>query len=86
MSDRLLSEQELRDTGCLRCPEKDKGCDRICYSLEDELPFLKAQDLKTAAAIIEWLDEPCDKHGCWRKQPRRICRSCWQELKESVKP
>ena len=45
----------------------------------------RSQDCKTTDYLIVWRDEPCDKHGCWRKQPRRICRQCWGELKETSK-
>ena len=36
-------------------------------------------------ALIEWLFKPCTEHGCWRKQPRRLCRLCMQELEKEYK-
>jgi hypothetical protein len=56
-----------------------------------EMSIAKAQDTKSIAALIEWLDETCDKHQDKEKcDPeyfplKRNCPTCWQELKESVK-
>jgi hypothetical protein len=66
----------------------------------DCTPIMEAQDAKTAAAIIKWLDEPCEKHlvyepfdnqyhyrdkGTFYWSHKKDCFDCWQELKESVK-
>jgi hypothetical protein len=51
--------------------------------------LIKAQDVKTTAALIAWLEEPCINHpffvkGKTRYHTKRFCPDCWQSLKQSL--
>ena len=78
---RLLSEQEIYDIiARLDVAKFQPEC--IIW------PLFEAQDAKTTAALIAWLEEPCDKHRGihgWFELHRYLCAECWQELKESAK-
>jgi hypothetical protein len=81
-NERLLTAHELLVVG-MRTAMGD------LIELQNETA--KAQDAKSIAALIKWLDAPCDKHQdkekCDQKYfpLKRNCSTCWQELKESVK-
>jgi hypothetical protein len=65
---------------------------------ENKCNILKAQDAKSTAALIAWLNEPCDEHptkpdginpvkwisSCLYKAHRKDCPQCWQSLKQSL--
>jgi hypothetical protein len=89
MTDRLLREQERQDIVTRHILGYITDADMV-------LNTAKAQDAKTSAAIIKWLDEPCTKHPFepvyWKPNPiivypshRIECFQCWQELNDHVK-
>jgi hypothetical protein len=81
-NERLLSDERLNGL-VAQCGFR--------ITLNDAILVAIAQDVKSIAALIEWLDETCDKHQDKEKcDPeyfplKRNCSTCWQELKESVK-
>jgi hypothetical protein len=80
-NERLLSEDELRIF-------RDRSGGDVSQLKE----LVTTQDAKSIAALIAWLDEPCDRsdHSIYNSYKyesygdRRECTDCWQELKESV--
>jgi hypothetical protein len=89
-NERLLSDMDLVELFCMDCDLsldcRENG--NPCEGMEFAEVAVKAQDAKTTAALIAWLDEPCEIHRGihgWFELHRYLCPQCWQELKESTK-
>ena len=80
MADRLLDDNQLNKASNFF---EDDGIER-----EEIGKLLKAQDLKTAAAVnavwVKWGEDWCTKHKHSMRYRKYICPECWQESKKEV--
>ena len=82
MDNRLLSEQDCQ----MIFNEHEKGLFlwKDISGLADKVAA--AQDAKTLAILIQWLNEPCTRHKHYNTYSstytRNECSKCWAKLKE----